>query len=217
MIIGYVRVSTFKQDVENQKMEINNFAKANNIVVDQWFEETISGTKDPSKRKLGTVLEQARQGDTIICSEISRLGRSLFMVMDILNLCMSKEVNVWTIKENYRLGSDISSAILAFAFSLSAQIERDLLSQRTKAALARKKAEGVKLGRPVGSKNAHTKLQGKKEIIAELTKQGQSYSAIARIFHVDRSTIERYTKTEGIFIPKKYRKKSQLLNGYSEL
>lgn len=199
MIYGYVRVSTSKQDLENQKFEITNFAKANNIVIDEWLEETISGTKDPKKRKLGQLLDKAVKGDTIVCTEISRLGRSLFMVMQILNMCMLEEIHVWTVKENYKLGTDVSSAILAFAFSLAAQIERDLLSQRTKAGLARRKAEGIKLGRPVGSKNKKTKLSGKEDYIRELLMQGQSYSAIARIYHVDRTTLMRFVKSRGIY------------------
>lgn len=199
MNIGYIRVSTNKQDTENQKFEITKYADNNGIVIDRWFEETISGTKSPDKRKLGAVLGESQCDDTIICTEISRLGRSLFMVMDILNLCMSKGVNVWTTKENYKLGTDISSAILAFAFSLSAQIERDLISQRTKAGLERKRAEGVKLGRPKGSKNAKVKLSGKEDVIKELVLQGQSYSAIARIFHVDRTTLMRFVKSRGIY------------------
>lgn len=199
MNIGYVRVSTNKQDVENQKFEIIKYADSNGLVIDQWFEETVSGTKTPDKRKLGAVLESAQKDDVIICTEISRLGRSLFMVMDILNLCMNKGVNVWTTKENYRLGSDISSTVLAFAFSLSAQIERDLISQRTKAGLERKRAEGVKLGRPKGSKNTKTKLSGKENVIKELIAQGQSYSAIARIFHVDRTTLMRFVKSCGLY------------------
>lgn len=199
MNIGYVRVSTNKQDTENQKFEIAKYAENNGLVIDRWFEETISGIKSPDKRKLGAVLDESQSGDTIICTEISRLGRSLFMVMDILNLCMSKGVNVWTTKENYKLGDDISSAILAFAFSLSAQIERDLISQRTKAGLERRRAEGVKLGRPKGSKNTKVKLSGKEDVIEELLLQGQSYSAIARIFHVDRTTLMRFVKNCGIY------------------
>ncbi len=199
MVYGYVRVSTNKQDVENQKFKITNYAKANNIIIDQWLEETVSGTKDPNKRKLGVLVNKATKDDVIICTEISRLGRSLFMVMQILNLCMLNGIHVWTVEENYRLGSDVSSAILAFAFALSAQIERDLLSQRTKAGLARRKAEGIKLGRPVGSKNKKTKLSGKEDYIRELLMQGQSYSAIARIYHVDRTTLMRFVKSRGIY------------------
>lgn len=198
MVVGYVRVSTNKQDVENQKFEISKYAKTHDLIIDEWFEETVSGTKDPSKRKLGVILNKAQKGDIIICTEISRLGRSLFMVMDVLNLCMSREINVWTTKEQYKLGSDISSAILAFAFSLSAQIERDLLSQRTKAGLERKKAEGIKLGRPRGSLSKRTKLTGKEEVIKCLLECGNSYASIARSLNVDRSTLTRFCDSRGI-------------------
>lgn len=193
--IGYIRVSTDKQDCNNQKASIENFAKNNGIVIDQWVEETISGTKSPDKRKLGQVLKQAKSGDTIICTELSRLGRSLFMCFDILNFAMTHEINVWTIKENYRLGTDISSAILAFAFSLSAQLERDMISARTQEALARKKEMGIRLGRPPGSKNKKCKLSGKEEAIRILLNEGHSVSKIAKLLSVDRSTLSRFIKS----------------------
>ena len=106
--------------------------------------------------------------DILICSELSRLGRNLLMIMGVLNECMNRDIQVWTIKDNYRLGSDINSKVLAFAFGLSAEIERNLISQRTKEALARKRAEGVVLGRPVGSKSSKTKLTGQEKKIQEL-------------------------------------------------
>ena len=146
MNYGYIRVSSDKQTVENQRFEIQNFARANNLTIDGWIEETISGTKNYDKRELGKLLKKVKQGDLIICAELSRLGRNLFMIMEILNICMTKDCKVWTIKDNYRLGEDIQSKVLAFAFGLSAEIERNLISQRTKEALARKKAEGVVLG-----------------------------------------------------------------------
>lgn len=132
MIYGYVRVSTDKQTLENQKFEINNFCQNEKIKVEKWVTETISGTKDFEKRKLGKLLKKLKKGDILICSEISRLGRNLLQIMTILNFCMKKEAQVWTIKDNYRLGVDIQSKVLAFAFSLSAEIERNLISQRTK-------------------------------------------------------------------------------------
>lgn len=132
MIYGYVRVSTDKQTLENQKFEINNFCQNEKIKVEKWITETISGTKDFEKRKLGKLLKKLRKDDILICSEISRLGRNLLQIMTILNFCMKKEAQVWTIKDNYRLGVDIQSKVLAFAFSLSAEIERNLISQRTK-------------------------------------------------------------------------------------
>lgn len=163
MVYGYIRVSSDKQTVENQRFEIDNFCSKQGLNVDGWIEETISGTKNYDKRKLGTLLEKVKEDDIIICSELSRLGRSLFMIMEILNHCMEKGCKVWTIKDNYRLGDDIQSKVLAFAFGLAAEIERDLIAQRTKEALARKKAEGVTLGRPVGRKSSKVKLSGKED------------------------------------------------------
>ena len=160
MIYGYIRVSTDKQTVENQRFEINQFCKKNNLTTGAWVEENISGLTRVENRKLGKLLKRMKKADILICSELSRLGRNLLMIMGVLNECMNRDIQVWTIKDNYRLGSDINSKVLAFAFGLSAEIERNLISQRTKEALARKKAEGVVLGRPKGSKSAKTKLTG---------------------------------------------------------
>ena len=142
MIYGYIRVSTDKQTVENQRFEITRFCESRDLKIDLWIEETISGAKEPEKRKLGKLLARMEKGDILICAELSRLGRNLFMIMGILNQCMRQEIQVWTIKDNYRLGADISSKVLAFAFGLSAEIERNLISQRTKEALARKTQSG---------------------------------------------------------------------------
>lgn len=198
MIYGYIRVSSDKQTVENQRFEINNFCNRNNLKIDGWIEETISGTKNYDKRALGQLLKKVQKDDTIICSELSRLGRSLFMIMEILSLCMKKECKVWTIKDNYRLGDDIQSKVLAFAFGLSAEIERNLISQRTKEALARKKAEGVVLGRPKGRKSSPDKykLSGKEVLIEELQKQSVSQRKIAKICKVDRNTLSRFLKRQ---------------------
>lgn len=194
MIYGYIRVSSDKQTVENQRFEINNFCLKENLHIDGWIEETISGTKNYDKRELGRLLKKVQKDDLIICAELSRLGRSLFMIMEILSLCMKKECRVWTIKDNYRLGDDIQSKVLAFAFGLSAEIERNLISQRTKEALARKKAEGVVLGRPKGRKTSPQKhkLHGKEVLIDELIRQGVSKRKIAKICKVDRNTLSRF-------------------------
>ncbi len=192
MIYGYIRVSTDRQTVENQRFEINEFCKKKEILIDKWIEETISGTKEVENRKLGKLLNKMKKEDILICSELSRLGRSLLMIMGILNQCMQNEVQVWTIKDNYRLGNDISSKVLAFAFGLSAEIERNLISQRTKEALARKKAEGVILGRPIGSKSAKTKLTGHEKKITNLLSKNVSVSAIGRILGVNRLTVSKF-------------------------
>jgi DNA invertase Pin-like site-specific DNA recombinase len=178
MIYGYIRVSTEKQNTENQRFEISSFAYQRNIVIDSWIEETISGTKDINKRKLGKLISRLNKNDIIIASELSRFGRNLLQVMNVLYHCLNLEVQIWTVKDNYKLGADIQSKVLAFAFSLSAEIERNLISQRTKEALRRIKAEGKILGRPLGSNNSTLKLSFKKNVIQELINQKYSISFI---------------------------------------
>lgn len=153
-----------------------------------------SGTQKLERRELGKLLKKMKKDDILICSELSGLGRNLLMIMGILNECMNKDIKVWTIKDNYRLGSDISSKVLAFAFGLSAEIERNLISQRTKEALERKRAEGVILGRPKGSKSAKTKFTGQEKKIQELLDKRVSYSAIGRILGVHRLTVSSFVK-----------------------
>lgn len=200
MIYGYIRVSSDKQTVENQRFEITNFCQRQKLHIDDWIEETISGTKAYNKRELGRLLRKVGKDDIIICSELSRLGRNLFMIMEILNICMSKECRVWTIKDNYRLGDDIQSKVLAFAFGLSAEIERNLISQRTKEALARRRAEGVILGRPKGRKTSpeRQKLYPKRALIKALLEENVPKRQIAKICKCDRNTLARYIKT---FLP----------------
>ncbi|HEX5150673.1 MAG TPA: master DNA invertase Mpi family serine-type recombinase [Parafilimonas sp.] len=194
MNYGYVRVSSDKQTVENQRFEIKNFCTKNGMVINSWIEETMSGIIKVENRQLGKLLKKMKKGDILICSELSRLGRNLLMIMGILNECMNRDIQVWTIKDNYRLGSDINSKVLAFAFGLSAEIERNLISQRTKEALARKKAEGVILGRPKGRKSSKTKLTGEEKKIKELLDKKVSYSAIGRILNVHRLTVSAFVK-----------------------
>ena len=200
MIYGYIRVSSDKQTVENQRFEIMNFCERQKLKINDCIEETISGTKNYDKRQLGKLLKKVDKNDIIICSELSRLGRNLFMIMEILNICMNKECRVWTIKDNYRLGDDIQSKVLAFAFGLSAEIERNLISQRTKEALARKKAEGKILGRPKGRRNnpEKYKLSGKETLIIELLKIGTSQRKIAKLCKVDRNTLARFIRLKNL-------------------
>lgn len=194
MIYGYIRVSSDKQTVENQRFEIAQFCTKEGMQVDGWIEETISGTKEPNKRLLGKLLRRLHPGDTIICSELSRLGRSLFMIMEILSYCMQHSCRVWTIKDGYRLGDDIQSKVLAFAFGLSAEIERNLISQRTKEALARIRAEGRTLGRPAGRVTSPDKLRlhRHRRYIYTALEQGVSKHEIARRLHCGRNTLDHY-------------------------
>ena len=194
MIYGYIRVSTDKQTTENQRFEITKYAELKQLPIGSWIEETISATKKLQDRKLGGLLNQMVKGDILIVSELSRLGRNLMQIMSILNRCMETEIQVFTIKENYELGNNINSKVLAFAFGLSAEIERNLISQRTKEALARKKAEGVILGRPKGSRSKTVKLTGKQEEIKKLLDKKISKSAIGRILGVHRLTVHDFMK-----------------------
>ena len=198
MTYGYIRVSTNKQTVENQRFEILEFCKKQSITVDSWIEETISGTVDPKKRELGKLLSCVNKGDLIICSELSRLGRSLFMIMSVLNILMEKGARVWTIKDNYRLGDDIQSKVLAFAFGLSAEIERNLISQRTKEALVLRKNEGIKLGRPIGSTSKKSKLDGAELAVSVMLLAGTSVNAMAKLYGTHRKTVKLFISKKSL-------------------
>lgn len=202
MIYGYIRVSSDKQTVENQRFEINSFCQSQHMEVDGWIEETVSGGIDYNKRKLGKLLKHLDKGDTLICSEISRLGRSLFMIMEILNFCMEKDVKVWTIKDGYRLGDDIQSKVLAFAFGLSAEIERKLIQQRTKEALARLKSEGVRLGRERGVRSRlNPKCAARHDWIVKQLQIGTQKTVIAKKLKISTTTLYRYLIYTGLFDP----------------
>lgn len=195
MHYAYLRVSTDKQSIENQQFEILKFANQKTIQIHQWIEETISGTKGFQDRSLGQLVSTLTASDTLIVTELSRLGRSVMEVMSILNVLMNKKVKVISIKEGYELGDTIDSKILAFAFSLSADIERKMISSRTKEALARKKQEGRTLGRPKGSLSKETKLTGKDQDIKVLLQKRISLSSIARIMGVHRLTVKSYIES----------------------
>ena len=197
MNYGYIRVSTDKQTVENQRHEINCFCQQQGLSIDGWIEETISGTKGVDKRKLGRLLRKVQAGDLIICAELSRLGRNLFMIMQILSICMGKECRVWTVKDGYRLGDDIQSKVLAFAFGLSAEIERNLISARTRQALSRMRDEGVVLGRPAGSLNKKYRLDGQEKKIYRMLEHGIGKREIARQCKVSPKTLYRWLRVKG--------------------
>lgn len=194
MTYGYIRVSSDKQTVENQRYEIRQFCAREGLVIEDWIEETVSGTKAYTKRRLGHLIKHVGKGDLIICSELSRLGRNLYMIMEILSYCMRRECAVWTIKDGYRLGDDIQSKVLAFAFGLSAEIERNLISQRTREAMARLRAEGKHVGRPRGSKSSPEThlLYGKSEYIRKAMLEGKSQRSIAKRLKCSPNTLKRY-------------------------
>ena len=166
----------------------------NNLQIDSWIEETISGTLTPDKRQLGKLLNHIKKDDLIISSELSRLGRSLLMIMSILNLIMERGAKIWTIKDNYRLGDDIQSKVQAFAFALSAEIERNLISQRTKEALQLKKSQNVKLGRPVGRKSSHSIMDGLEFSVTKMHDWRMSVNHIAKFLGVSRNSVNKCLK-----------------------
>lgn len=202
MIYGYIRVSTDKQDCENQKLGIEFKASALGLSIDKYIEDAgISGTKEPEQRALGGMLRKLNPGDVIICSELSRLGRKMFMIMRILEHCMKIGARLYTVKDGYELGDTIQSKVLAFAFGLSAEIERDLISQRTKEAMARRRACGLYTGRKLGAKNLHHKLDGKENIIRHMLSDGLSQRQIAKRLKVGPTTINVFINKNQSLLP----------------
>lgn len=194
MIYGYIRVSTGGQSVENQKLAIRAFCRHRRLRHVQWVAETTSGTKKPEKRRLGLLLSSAQEDDTIIVTELSRLGRSLMMILDVLQKLLEQKVRVIAIKEGYELGDNIQSKVLAFAFGLSAEIERALLSERTKQGLERARKEGKQIGRRPGQRPLHYKLTPHRHKIRRWLKEGRSKLSIARELGVTWCTLDRFIK-----------------------
>lgn len=200
MIYGYLRVSSDEQDVNSQKQGVDKFAAEKGWTIGKYItDEGVSGGKDPDKRNLGPLLKLIQKGDVIISSEISRLGRDLFMVMDILHFCMERGCVIYTVKDKFVLGDDIQSKVLAFAFGLSAEIERQMIRQRTKEGLRLRMKMGVLVGRPVGSELNTHKLDGEKERVLEQFKWGVPIRRMAKNFGVDRNTMARFLVRAGAY------------------
>lgn len=205
MIYGYLRVSSDKQDVNSQKQGVEAFAKAKGWEIEKYIsDEGISGGTDPDKRKLGPMLKKLQKGDIVICGEISRLGRDLYMVMDVLHFCMSKGVVIYTVTDGFVLGEDIQSKVLAFAFGLSAEIERQMLRQRTQEGLRLRKRMGILLGRPPRKKMSYdyAPLAKYKELIIDHYRNGVSGREIARLVKADRNTLYRAIVRWGVWEPR---------------
>lgn len=196
-IYAYLRVSSQIQHLSNQKFEIENYTKREGIIIDEWVQEKISSRKPLCKRELWKLLEKLDNGDILIATEISRLGRSMLEVMRILEMCLNKNCQVWTLKEHYRLGNDIQSKVMAFAFGISAEIERELISQRTKASLENVKASGKKLGRPFSAESKKLKLSQYAKKVRELLDLGLTQYKIAKILGVHQITIKRFVERMG--------------------
>ena len=189
---AYIRVSTEVQCHSGQKYEIERYCSRQGIVVDRWVSESVSGTVAVEKRMLGKIIRSMKKGDMLICTELSRLGRNMLMIMEILNRCSKKGIAIRTIKDNFVLSDSINSKIIAFAFALAAEIERNLISQRTKEALAVKRSEGVRLGRPPGSSRKKDTFVKYHDDIISLLKQGNTLTGVAKMYGVHRNTLKKY-------------------------
>lgn len=196
MVFAYIRVSTQEQSYQGQRHEIETWSSKNGVSVDRWVEEKVSGTKSLQERTLGKTIVKMKKGDMLLCTELSRLGRNMMMVMSILNRCSEKGVCIKSIKDNFELSDSLQSKIIAFAFSLAAEIERNLISERTKEALAAKKAEGIKLGRPCGMTRQRLRFEQMKEEVLRMREEKVPYKIIAERVGIHKNTLSRYFKEE---------------------
>lgn len=192
MITAYLRVSTGKQFLSNQQEEIRRYAESRNWTIDQWVTEVASGSRKGSDRKLGALLQQMKRGDTLIVTEVSRLSRTLTEIMSIMGFCLKKGIKLYTIKEGYSFDNSINSKVLCFAFGLVAEIERNLISMRTREALALRKAEGVVLGRRKGSYTKRNILADNLAQVVKMLKEDKSVADICRHFQVSRDTFAKF-------------------------
>lgn len=194
MVIGYLRISTDKQFLENQRSEILRFAEQKNLSIDKWCSEVVSGSVHVKERKLAGLLKSLKRRDVLIVTELSRLSRTLLEMMNILNICIDKEVVLYSTKEGYLFQNDINSKVLGFAFGLVAEIERNLISMRTKEALHRRKREGKHLGRKHGSAPVMKHLGERRELIGSLLTSGMPKVEVARKMSVSLSSLKKFLK-----------------------
>jgi DNA invertase Pin-like site-specific DNA recombinase len=197
--IAYIRASTDKQDLNSQKLEILEFAQRTDRKVDEFVEITVSSRKSSKQRRIDELLSKLSEADTLIVTELSRLGRSTVEVISLVNELLQRNIRVIVIKQNLDMAQhDMGSKIIVTMFSLFAELERDLVSLRTKEALATKKAQGIKLGKPKGTIQA-SKFDKDRERIEELLALGLSVRKIAKLLgynnHIGLNT---YVKKRGI-------------------
>ena len=195
-IVAYLRVSTDTQCVQNQKLEILDYCQKKNLIVDQYIEIEISSRKTTKQRRIDELLELLQSGDTLILAELSRLGRSVGQVITLIDTLIKNKVRLIAIKENININGehDLQTKVMITMFSLFADIERTLISQRTKAGLEMAREKGKLLGRPIGSLGESV-LTGKDKIIIDEMKYKVSKSAIARKLGCSRSTLVNYIQT----------------------
>ena len=194
--IAYLRVSTIDQDIEKNKAAILTLANQKVLGHVQFIEEKVSGKISWRKRKIAAILDTAQRGDNIIVSELSRLGRSMLECMEILSIATQKGINIYAVKGDWQLNNSIQSKIVAMAFSMASEIERDLISKRTREALLVKKQNGMKLGRPKGI--GKSKLDMYRVEIEALIKNGSTQKFIAQRYHTTEANLHHWMKKHAI-------------------
>ena len=194
MIVAYLRVSTGHQVLDNQKNEIEKFAAAHGMHIDRWVTEIVSGKKQGCDRKLGALMHSMHSGDTLIVTELSRLSRTLMDIMAIVSDLIKKNVRLYSIKENCAVDDSINSKVLLFAFGLVAEIERNLISMRTREALSLRRQMGVSLGRPKGSCPKMSVMLSQRAEIEAALGNGTSVASICRHYKISRTTFIRFRK-----------------------
>jgi DNA invertase Pin-like site-specific DNA recombinase len=194
--IGYLRVSTIDQDLEKNKADILHLANSKDMGKVHFIEERVSGKVSWRKRKIAAILEELQSGDNIIISELSRLGRSMLECMEILSIAIDKGINLYAVKGSWHLDHSIQSKIIAMAFSMAAEIERDLISQRTKEALRARKEKGLKLGRPKGP--GKSKLDKFQPEIEALLANGSNQKFVAYRYGTTEANLHNWMKKRGV-------------------
>ncbi len=202
--IGYLRVSTLDQNIEKNKAEILKLANDKDLGKVLFEEERISGKVSWKKRKISEVLKSLQEGDNLIVSELSRLGRSMLECMEILSIATENKINIYAIKGNWQLDNSIQCKIIAMAFSMAAEIEHDLISQRTKEALRVRKAAGMKLGRPPGP--GKSKLDVFKPEIEALLLNGSTQKFIAERYKTTPANFHNWLKKNNLLKSKEMKK-----------
>jgi DNA invertase Pin-like site-specific DNA recombinase len=194
--VAYLRVSTADQDLEKNKADILHMANEKDLGKVEFIEEKVSGKKPWRERKIKHVIDGLKAGDNLIVPELSRLGRSMLEIMEILSIAKSKEISVYAVKGDWSLNGSIQSKIVGMVFAMAAEIERDLISKRTKEALKARKAAGVKLGRPKGP--GKSKLDKYREEIIALLKNGSPKSFVARRYGTTQANLYNWLKKNSI-------------------
>ena len=191
MNYAYLRISTDKQDVDNQRHGILEYANRHNLTGLNFIEDTVSGKKKWKDRKLGELVDTLVKGDVIVFAEISRMARSALQVLEILEVCISRGISVHITKQNIVLDGSLQAKIMATMLGLAAEIERDFVSMRTIEALAARKAAGQILGRPKGPAE-HLKLDKVRPDIEKYLKKDLSVRSIAKLIGQPVTTVHDY-------------------------